>query len=420
MSVSSGSPALLSDIVKSLHRRHNFREISTWERPSTGNGVYRLTAKTPDNYVQVINEIDIYVDKDGNTIEIHHGRSIYPRLTLENFNSVVERLCSYNFTPLMKQHSYDITLIVRGERNNNVVVENRGNFSSFPFLKGINYGNFDGALGNLRLDNGSIKVFEKTSRQGPTAIVIIKTSEDLMRVMSTLSASFPDLREKAWDIHNISDIRAGGPTSHFSATGFEILKDLYGEMWPAQSSTPAEPGAKQSGSPFAAYHNLLVPGPHNLAAHDPVAQQGTDETVVVLLHGRFLIKNIFMENATDPHTGQTFHRFPFFGNTACSEIVSRLEVLHLDFNFASHNKVVHLGINKHNGNNQYAILINAVDYRIADSVKEFIQHGTSGLIFGDQKLQEIYSLAQERRHNLSIFAAEIILKYINADGSFKH
>jgi hypothetical protein len=424
MSVSSGSPALLSDIVKSLHRRHNFREISTWERPSTGNGVYRLTAKTPDNHVQVINEIDIYVDKGGNTIEIHHGRSIYQGLTLETFNSVVERLCSYNFAPFDNGRVCDIALIARGARNNNVVVEKRrdssGPFSSFPFFKGIKYGDFNKALHKLLLlDNGSIKEFEKSSREGPTVIVIIKTDEDLMHVILTLSASFHNLTPKEWDIHNISDIRAGGPTNHFSATGFEILKDLYGEMWPVQSAT--EPGAKQSGSPFAAYHNLWMPGAHNLAAHDPVAQQGTDETMVVLLCGRGYRKQIFMENAI--HEGLPCYKLPFFGNTTCNEIVSRLEACAshglVDFQHTNHYKVVHLEINERSGKTKYAILINPINDQIANSVKEFIQHDTKGLTFGYQILHEMYTLAREGRENLSITAAGIILKCINIDGNLK-
>jgi hypothetical protein len=318
-----------------------------------------------------------------------------------------------------------------------VIVQKLSNYFGFPFLGSVNYGRLDGALKKLSLANLNLKVFGK--KLNPTLIVIIKTDMELKHFMSTLSSNLDGLSAgdhvlsgKTYEIYDISTICSGQYGNGFSESGFDILKDMYSEIWPVSPSTPGQPGAHHHISPspsdFSKYHHAM----HGVVSHSSSGSQGpmplpdpspTDDTVVVLLHGKSRILQIFMEDAIDQY-GNQFHRFPFFGNRAYSEIVSTLSrIPNINFDFPKHYKIVYLGKNKNHNNNEYAILVHAIDQRIADGVKSFIQSYipfvTNRLIFNDQNFSQIYQSAARRQPTISISAAPIITDYIDEHGNLK-
>jgi len=424
----SGLPPLTHDIERSLRQHHRFKSIPDWEL-TTSHG-YSLTVHTPDHGGKIVDEISIVVDKSGNFINLINGSVIYPRLTLDDFNSVLGRLCSYNINAPDDHRAYNITFIVRGRGNNSVVVENRedGDFFSFPFFQGINYRIFQNSLSVLRSDILRKVVVGKVS--GDELTVIIEVSKPLMEFMHELSSGLTGLRAKSFCLGDIFAIKSRGPEGNFAKTGFKILIDLYSNMWPVAPPPSDHPIAHHHihhhPSDFSKYHHAM-PG---VVSHPPAGRtqllpdsSPTDDTVVVLLHGKSYARQIFMEDAEDQY-GKQFYRFPFFGNRAYSEIVSTLSrIPGINFDFPKHYKIVHLGKNAKNNNNEYAILVHAIDQKIADGVKGFIQSYTpfvtNRLIFNDQEFSQIYQSAAMRQRTISITAAPIITNYIDKDGNLK-
>jgi hypothetical protein len=422
MSVNHDKTETLMQGVSDILRKCNFTIPPQWKLTSLGHRSLEVEDTDPK---KVFRNFSINVHHEGNTISIVNGHTVYKNLTLEEFTSTIKRLCSYTITPPSQAHHYDIAIILRSKGSNDVVVENRGNFAGFPFFTKIFYKNLDDNFGKLGLGNGSLKMFGKVLSS--ELIVIMQTDEDLSEFMSKVRRSTdPNFNvKKIYEILDISKTLRSGPTESFSAFSFNLLKDLYNEMWPIIASP------MHADMPLA-HQNPALPNPYPIM---PLAHQNPnlkpffdrnlppptvkDKIAVVILSGRAEAKKLFMENANDPSEGP-FSRFPFFDGISYSTMADKLtSQFGVDFRHENRYRVARIS----DGN--YCILVHPIDDTMANRIKLFINDNPvfvgNGLVFADKNFKEMYRIAKnvENDKRISRFAAAILTRFINEDGSFK-